>query len=1147
MSDGQDAMPNGTRTPASLPSASALRNFTTLVKASRRPEPAQTEYGAQTREDSQSRPFSGIENFFATISNLSPKDITTLIQLVHLRETGEPWDDRKYVMEGLIQVAAKLPPGDQLGTKLTNGFITQLWNDLEHPPQSYLGKEFQYRRPDGSGNNILYPHIGAANTPYARSVQPRTVQPAALPDPGVLFDSLLARQRPEPHRSGISSMLFYFATIIIHDLFRTDHHNFANSKTSSYLDLSPLYGSVWEEQKSVRKFEDGKLKPDCFSEVRILSFPPGVGALLIMFNRFHNYVVEQLALVDEGGRFSRSKQRDEDLFQTGRLITCGMYVSIILGDYLRTIMNLNRTNDNWLIDPRKEIQNLPKGQGNQVSAEFNLIYRWHSAVSERDVKFTEEYFQKLFPNRVVEKVEERELLQKLGELENKSLDTDPEKRNFHGLKRHDGKFSDDDLVDIIKAGIEDCGNEFGAQTVPTVFKAVEALGIKQARAWQLSTLNEFRKHFNLTTYKTFEEINPDPYIASQLKHLYDHPDNVEIYPGLAVEGKKEITVPGSGLVPPFTIARALFSDATSLVRGDRFYSIEHTPKQLTNWGFAEQDSDMEVDNGCCFYKLFLRAFPNHFRQDSIYAHYPLTVHPVMKDILTDLGTIENYSTDAPKRMPSRKVIDSYEAAKRILEDQNTYKVTWGEVIESLGGPATKDFTLRGDGPTNQKSRNLMREVLYPQGWEGEVRTYFERITTKLLSDSEKSYRIANVPQVDIIKDIGNLAPVHFISELFCIPLGTKETDDVPFTEAEVYEMMAACYISFFFDPDPEHSFSLRQRARSGLSHLASEIQSNMESLRDRGLLSKLVHALPWMHEEVRTLKSYGTALINRLLETERDVKHLTWANVIWPAAGIVAHYGALFGQAIEYFLNTGKSHLTKLNHLAKQDTEDADKELLRYFLEATRLANESGTIREAAQAVSLEDAGKTVHLKSGDRVLVNIKAACHDATVFHHPNEFNLTRDLDSYVHLGFGPGHEGLGEPMAKVALTAMFKTVMKLDGLAPVPGPQGQVKKVLRSFGREDGAFGYHPPLPSDNVGDTVTQTMEGIKNEVVQSKGGAERVKQGYHIYMSKAWDMYFPFPTSKYLLAPMLLTRMNIGPMTLRCMDFGSPLTFSSTQS
>jgi hypothetical protein len=66
--------------------------------------------------------------------------------------------------------------------------------------------------------------------------------------------------------------------------------------TSSYLDLAPLYGSNLDEQKEIRTFKDGGIKLDCFSEKRILGFPPGVGVLLIMFNRFHNFIVTNLAV-----------------------------------------------------------------------------------------------------------------------------------------------------------------------------------------------------------------------------------------------------------------------------------------------------------------------------------------------------------------------------------------------------------------------------------------------------------------------------------------------------------------------------------------------------------------------------------------------------------------------------------------------------------------------------------------------------------------------------------------------------------------------------------------------------------------------------------------------------------------------------------
>lgn len=129
-------------------------------------------------------------------------------------------------------------------------------------------------------------------------------------------------------------MAIALATIIIHDIFRTDDVDPNKHSSSAYLDLGPLYGHNAEQQKTIRTFQDGKIKPDAFAEPRLLGQPPGVGALMVSFNRFHNYVVRQLALINEAGKFSMpmtvntqdksayekaTAKRDNDLFQTGRL------------------------------------------------------------------------------------------------------------------------------------------------------------------------------------------------------------------------------------------------------------------------------------------------------------------------------------------------------------------------------------------------------------------------------------------------------------------------------------------------------------------------------------------------------------------------------------------------------------------------------------------------------------------------------------------------------------------------------------------------------------------------------------------------------------------------------------------------------------
>jgi linoleate 8R-lipoxygenase / 9,12-octadecadienoate 8-hydroperoxide 8R-isomerase len=174
---------------------------------------------------------------------LKGRNIKTLGDVALSELYGSPIDDKTYLMERIIQLTAELPPNNRTSQSLTNSLLSELWNDLDHPPKTALGPGFAFRTADGSNNNIQLPHIGKAGQPYARTVRAKKMQPTSRPDPGVVFDSVLARKTFRPHPNRISSVLFYLASIIIHDCFHTSHEDFAISESSSYLDLAPLYGS----------------------------------------------------------------------------------------------------------------------------------------------------------------------------------------------------------------------------------------------------------------------------------------------------------------------------------------------------------------------------------------------------------------------------------------------------------------------------------------------------------------------------------------------------------------------------------------------------------------------------------------------------------------------------------------------------------------------------------------------------------------------------------------------------------------------------------------------------------------------------------------------------------------------------------------
>jgi hypothetical protein len=156
-------------------------------------------------------------------------------------------------------------------------------------------------------------------------------------------------------------------------------------------------------------------------------------------------------------------------------VTCGLYINIVLNDYVRTILGLNRTNDTWNLDPRVSGPSVyandgtPMGIGNQVSLEFNLLYRWHAAVSDRDDKWTQGFTAKVFPGKDVSKLSVNEF--RLGLLAwSKTIDPDPSKRNIDmGTIVRDkttGKFDDGALIKLLTESTEDCAGTLLTHNYP---------------------------------------------------------------------------------------------------------------------------------------------------------------------------------------------------------------------------------------------------------------------------------------------------------------------------------------------------------------------------------------------------------------------------------------------------------------------------------------------------------------------------------------------------------------------------------------------------------------------------------------------------------------------------------------------------------
>ncbi|KAL0943160.1 fatty acid oxygenase [Colletotrichum truncatum] len=1020
-------------------------------------------------------------NLLQDVKKLGFEDFDTLVDFFQSAVEGQI-NDNELLLEHLIQLFAKLPLTSAKGKKLENGLIHQLWNGIEHPPMTTLAEEHKYRAADGSGNNIHSPKMGAANQPYARSTPAKSYQNPNQPDPEMVFDMLFARgDEFKPHPNKISSVMFYLATIITHDIFQTDGFSGVN-RTSSYLDLAPLYGRNQDEQNAMRTMKNGLLKPDTFSSKRVLGFPPGVGVLLIMFNRHHNYTATQLATINENNRFPRPSSNepqdsaawikyDNDLFQTARLITCGLYVSIVLRDYVRTILGMNRSSSSWALDPRtnegKSIlsQQTPEGTGNQVSVEFNLIYRWHNTISPRDEKWTKDVMTKVLGKDPSE-MTVKEFGHAVRDWE-KRIPEDPAQRGFMDLPRNaDGTLREGDLAKIFKESVEDVAGSYGANRIPEVMRPIELMGIMSSRNWNCATLNEFREHFGLTRHPTFEDINPDKEVADKLRFLYGSPDAVELYPGLIAEKAKPPMAPGSGLCGNFTMTRAILSDAVALVRGDRFYTIDYTPKNLTNWGFNQANYDHNVDQSHVMYKLVYRAFPNSFQHNSIYAHFPFTVPSENKKILDKLDRSYLYTWDEPKTKTPLITILSHKAISDILYSPQDFKVITGDAIRHLVAQPGKDygwdFCLSGDGKANAMNRTLVRKALISGPWEKEIWKWYTHVTPKVLQLN--SFPIPkNKREVDIVRDVINVTNTRFNAALFCMPIKNEESPWGIYTDQELYSVLGALFQSVFMDADIANSLKLRTIARDLAQDMGKVVMLIAQTVKKAGLLTDIVAKI---REGEASLPTFGNHLIERMLADGKDIEEVVWGTIMPVITANVANQSQVTTLCVDYYLDDeGQKHLPELYRLCHENTEEADEKLLKYMLEGCRLRAPVAVYREATsdQVITdyspclpkesdplgrdpitnpdIESSRREVKIPKGYRIVCNFATAGRDPAIFEDPNEVRLDRPLDSYVHFGLGP-HWCAGKEMSRVGQTSLFKQIFGLKNLRRAPGERGKLK---------------------------------------------------------------------------------------------------------
>ncbi|KZV63573.1 linoleate diol synthase [Peniophora sp. CONT] len=957
-------------------------------------------------------------------------------------------DDRKMLLEFVLTALATHRPST-MKTFFEGETVKLLYNDLAHPPATQLGDPYNTRQPDGSYNNIDVPNMGKSFTPYARSVQQtHPLPPNELPDPGLIFDTLLKREKFVKHPAGLNSLMFSFAALVIHTVFRTSHTDPNRNETSSYVDLSPLYGHTGDELDKLRVFDGrGMLKPDTFAEDRLLLLPPAVCTLLVLFNRNHNYIAKKLLEINERGTWKDPMEydtsdddqkqallkQDKDILQIARLVNCGWFGSAVFSDYFASILGLVRLGSSWSLNPFGEMRGMDhelfeRGRGNVCSVEFNCLYRWHATTSVEDEQWIGRQMSELF-KKPADDISPQEFLDKVAEMK-KSGDTEPSHWTFgHLLRQENGSFKDSDLALWIKNATEHPASAFKARGTPEVMRLHEIMGIQSNRRWGVCSLNDFRKFLGLKPYASFLEWNPDPKIATAAENLYGDIDHLELYVGLQAEEAKRL-VPGAGLCPGYTISRAILSDAIALTRGDRFFTADYTPHNMTAWGFADCHRDENgPGNGSMLGRLFMRTLPNEFTENSTYAWFPLQTPESMMDFLRKLDVADQYDYARPPEPQPTVIITDYRDAEVVLKSPQfvaSYGMKAARIVKGKGFFIANNDAERAD----VDQREVLRALIPTTTDSDTIGKFFYDKTRSLLSGRAFVLADEKILNIDILAVL-KAVPLHWVmSEVLGLPLKGKDVHGV-YTEVELYEKLSEIYQYLFLDIDPDKAMRTQQSAKKNVDELKSLIHSTITTRgTNRMSVSGLVNSLQSML--IGGKKKSMNAVAARLLTLGSSTDDVT-NNILALMVGATVELSQCLVNAVNMVFG-------KKRQVAVEQIKDVPEETLNKFIyEALRIDPPfRGVYRRAVSDQTIGD--QTI--RANQRVFVDLHAASFDEDVFADPQAFSLNRGQVGRYLLGDGCVRV-LGSELTTKIMTSVIRAIVELPGVRPGNNNLGYLKR--------------------------------------------------------------------------------------------------------
>ena len=434
------------------------------------------------------------------------------------------------------------------------------------------------------------------------------------------------------------------------------------------------------------------------------------------------------------------------------------------------------------------------------------------------------------------------------------------------------------------------------------------------------------------------------------------------------------------------------------------------------------------------YKLLYRAFPQHYVASSAYAMFPFQTPAKTKENVRDLGQLQDFDFQRPGPTPQPKLIDSWEECTQILSDHENYRVPWSDKIKDI--TLGREYCHAGDTDWHRKQHEFIDKAIYcPHSWKQEISTLYEKLTRDLVEANSRKLR--NGFQIDIVKDIAIPSHTRAMARIFHIPLESdKFTHAGGFlSEHQFYTHMSSIFRYIFANSDPCNAYALRQealRAAAVIRPLTERVVESVKHADFHEIAHDIFQATGQQTTEDDLAHSFGTNLIRRLLQPSNTGNNTNPYDVPTILTLTIAEGLCAGSQSLTQILDLLHTapHYSIWPTIPSLSPTETDS----LILESLRLSPPV----YALPRLSTKPANPSL-------VILNLLSASLSPTTFPNPQEINLSRPRDKYLHHGWG-AHACIGRDLITTALAAQIRVLASLKNLRRMPGPQGEVKTLWK-----------------------------------------------------------------------------------------------------